>query len=59
MNKIKDKHLPMEYFHEDEKVLLPLSKIAGRADKISKLGKLNSPYLIPFQQQMKEIKLQG
>jgi hypothetical protein len=49
MNHVKTKyHLPMDYFERDEEVLLPLSKIAGRADKISKLGKLNSPLLIPF-----------
>jgi hypothetical protein len=59
MREVTDKHMPMDYFVNDEIVLAPLSKIAGRPDRASKLGKLNSPLLVPFHEKMAKIKLAG
>ena len=59
MQLVTEKQMPMNYFANDEIVLAPLSKIAGRPDRASKLGKLNSAQLVPFHEAMARIKLEG
>ena len=59
MLSVTERHMPMNYFVNDEIVLAPLSKIAGRPDRASKLGKLNSALLVPFHEKMARIKLEG